>query len=126
MKVKVTQSCSTFSDPYSPWNSPGQNTGVSNLSLLQWIFLTQELNQDLLHYRWILYQLSYQGNPEFSESKSLMPRYTVEVPRSPFQSLVIFLLQLLQISFCPSEWSLRFASFLASMTHEEPRNHGQA
>ena len=126
MKVKVTQSCSTFSDPYSPWNSPGQNTGVSNLSLLQWIFLTQELNQDLLLYRWILYQLSYQGNPEFSESKSLMPRYTVEVPRSPFQSLVIFLLQLLQISFCPSEWSLRFASFLASMTHEEPRNHGQA
>ena len=26
----------------SPWNSPGQNTGVDSLSLLQWIFLTQE------------------------------------------------------------------------------------
>ena len=25
---------------YSPWNSPGQNTGVGNLSLLQGIFLT--------------------------------------------------------------------------------------
>ena len=44
---------------YSPWNSPGQNTGVGSLSLLQGIFLTQELNQGLLHCRWILYQLSY-------------------------------------------------------------------
>ena len=44
---------------YSPWNSPGQNTGVGSLSLLQWIFLTQELNQGPLHYGWVLYQLSY-------------------------------------------------------------------
>ena len=33
------------------------------LSLLQGIFLTQELNWGLLHCRWILYQLSYQGSP---------------------------------------------------------------
>ena len=45
---------------YSPWNSPGQNTGVGSLSLLQGIFLTQESNQGLLHCRWILYQLNYQ------------------------------------------------------------------
>ena len=45
----------------SPWNSPGQNTGVGNLSLLQGIFLTQELNWGLLHCRQILYQLNYQG-----------------------------------------------------------------
>ena len=32
-------------------------------SLLQGIFLTQELNQGLLHCRQILYQLSYQGSP---------------------------------------------------------------
>ena len=32
-------------------------------SLLQQIFLTQELNQGLLHGRQILYQLSYQGSP---------------------------------------------------------------
>ena len=44
---------------YNPWNSSGQNTGVGNLSLLQGIFLTQESNQGLLHYRQILYQLSY-------------------------------------------------------------------
>ena len=48
---------------YSPWNSPGQNIGVSSLSLLQWIFPTQELNKGLLHCRWILYQLSHQGSP---------------------------------------------------------------
>ena len=28
-------------EPYSPWNSPGQNTGVGGLSLLQGIFLAQ-------------------------------------------------------------------------------------
>ena len=36
-----------------------KNTGVGSLSLLQWIFLTQELNWDLLFCRWVLYQLSY-------------------------------------------------------------------
>ena len=46
---------------YSSWNSPGQNTGVGSLSLLHWIFPTQESNQGLLQYRQILYQLSYQG-----------------------------------------------------------------
>ena len=48
---------------YSPWNSPGQNTEVGSLSLLQEISSTQESNQGLLHYRQILCQLSYQGSP---------------------------------------------------------------
>ena len=39
------------------------NTAVGNLSLLQGIFLTQELNQGLQHCRQIFYQLSYQGSP---------------------------------------------------------------
>ena len=47
---------------YSPWNSLGQNTGVGILSLLQGIFPTQGSKQALLHCRWILYQLSYQGS----------------------------------------------------------------
>ena len=47
---------------YSPY-SPGQNTGVGNLSLLQVIFPTQGSNPGLLHCRQILYQLSYQGSP---------------------------------------------------------------
>ena len=41
-----------------------QNTGVGNLSLLQGIFPTQESNRGLLHCRWILYQLNYQGSPD--------------------------------------------------------------
>ena len=40
-----------------------KNTGVGSLSLCQEIFLTQKLNWDLLHFRQILYQLSYQGSP---------------------------------------------------------------
>ena len=35
---------------------------MGSLSFLQWIFLTEELNQGLLHCRQILYQLSYQGS----------------------------------------------------------------
>ena len=64
-KVKVTQLCPTLwpNGLYSPWNSPGQNTGVGSRSLLQCIFLTQELNCSLLHCRQIPYQLSYQGSP---------------------------------------------------------------
>ena len=64
-----SESCSVMSDSlrahglYSPWNSPGQNTGVGSLSLLQGIFLTQESNWGVLHCRQILYQLSYQGSP---------------------------------------------------------------
>ena len=46
---------------YNPWNSPGQNSGVGSLSLLREIFSTQGSNPDLLHYRQILYQLSYEG-----------------------------------------------------------------
>ena len=48
--------------PAEPQGKP-KNTGVGILSLLQGIFLTQELNQGLLHCRQILYQLSYQGSP---------------------------------------------------------------
>ena len=40
-----------------------KNTGMGSLSLLQGIFPAQESNQDLLHCRQILYQLSYQGIP---------------------------------------------------------------
>ena len=53
--------------PYSPWNSPGQNTRVGSLSLLQGIFPTQGSNPGLLHCRWILYQLSYKGSPRILE-----------------------------------------------------------
>ena len=46
----------------SPWNSPGQNTGVGSLFFLQGIFPTQESYSGLPHCRQILYQLSYKGS----------------------------------------------------------------
>ena len=68
-----SESYSVFSDSlwphrlYSPWNSPGQNTGVGNLSLLQGIFPTQGSNPGLPHCRQILYQLSHKGSPRMLE-----------------------------------------------------------
>ena len=48
-----------------PAEPPGKpkNTGVGSLSLLQGTFPTQGSNQGLLHFRWILSQLNYQGSP---------------------------------------------------------------
>ena len=63
-KMKVAQSCLTLCDAlalYSPWFSPGQETGVGSRSLLQGVFPTQGSNPHLPHCRWILYQLNHQG-----------------------------------------------------------------
>ena len=66
-KVKFAQSCPTLQPcgQYSSWNSPGQNTGVGSLSLLQGIFPTQGSNPGLQHCRQILYQLTHRGRPKF-------------------------------------------------------------
>ena len=48
---------------HSPWNPPGQNTGVGSLSLLQGIFPPQRSNPGLPHCGWILNQLSHQKSP---------------------------------------------------------------
>ena len=78
---------------YSPWNSPGQNTGVGSHSL-QGIFLTQGSNPGLIHCRWILYQLSYQGSPRILEwvadpfsSGSSQPRNQLGSPALQADSL---------------------------------------
>ena len=44
-------------------NSPGLNTGVGSLSLLQGIFPIQGSNLGFPHCRWILYHLSHKGSP---------------------------------------------------------------
>ena len=68
-----SEACSVVSNSlqlhglYSPWNSPGQNTGVGSLSLLQRIFPTQGLNPGLPHCRQILYQLSHKESPRILE-----------------------------------------------------------
>ena len=53
--------------PHSPWNFPGQNTGMGSFSLLQGIFPMQGSNPVLLHYKWILYQLSHKGSQRILE-----------------------------------------------------------
>ena len=81
--MKVIQSCLTLQPHglYSPWTSPGWNTGVGSLSRLHGIFLTQGLNPGLPRCRWILYQLSHKGYPRILEwvaypfsSRSSQPR----------------------------------------------------
>ena len=64
--------CSVVSDFVTPWarlpgsfvlgDSPSKTTREGCHALLQGIFPTQELNQGLLHFRQILYQLCYQGS----------------------------------------------------------------
>ena len=51
---------------YSPWNSPGQNTGVGSLSCLQGIFTTQTSNPGVPHCRRIL-PAEPQGRPRILE-----------------------------------------------------------
>ena len=48
-------------------DSPGKNPGVSCHALLQEIFPIQISDPGLLHCRWILYCLSYQGSPRMLE-----------------------------------------------------------
>ena len=60
--------CLTLCNPMDcPWNSPGQNTEVGSLSILQGIFPTQRSNPGLLHCRQSLYQLSHKGSPRILE-----------------------------------------------------------
>jgi len=49
------------------WDSPGWNTGVGSLSLLQEILPTQGSNPGLPCCGQILYQLSHQGSPRILE-----------------------------------------------------------
>ena len=87
-----SESCSVVSDSlqphglYSPWNFPGQNTGVGSLSCLPGIFPAQGLKPGLLHCRRILYQLSHKGSPRILEwvvypfsSRSSWPRNRTRV-----------------------------------------------
>ena len=60
--------------PAEPQGKP-KNTGEGSLSLLQQIFPTQKSNWGLLHCRWILYKLSYQGSPICARSCARLSPY---------------------------------------------------
>ena len=49
---------------YCPWSSPGWNTEVGSLSLLQGIFPAHGSDLGLPPCRWILYHLSHKGSHE--------------------------------------------------------------
>ena len=65
------------------WSSPGQNTGVGSLSLLQGIFPTQGSNSGLPHCGQILYQLSHKGSPRILEWVAVPVSRGSSQPRSP-------------------------------------------
>ena len=124
---------------YSPWNSPGQNTGVvafpfsrdlpnpgteprsptlqvdslpaepqgkpkntgvGSLSLPQLIFLTQELNQSLLHCSRILYQLSYSVQFSLSVMSDSLRPHESQHARPPCPSPT----PRVHPNSCPSSW----------------------
>ena len=60
--IKHRSSTSQMDSLPSEPSGKTNKTGVGSLSLLQGIFPIQEANRGLLHCRWILYQLSNQGN----------------------------------------------------------------
>ena len=75
---------------HSPWNSPGQNTGMGSLSFLQGIFPNQGSNPGLPHCRQILYSLSHQGSPMWSiKQLEISVKWAVRVKYSlDFEDLV--------------------------------------
>ena len=80
---------------YSPWNSPGRNTGVGSCFLLQGIFPTQGSNPHLPHCRWNLHRMSHQGS-------------AIKKEACLFTGCFCFLSHPLPLSFCDSLWlSLR-------------------
>ena len=68
------------------WKSPGQNTGVSSLSLLQGLFPTQRLNPGLPHFRQILYPLSHKENPKILVGYQIPSPVDFPNPRIELQS----------------------------------------
>ena len=67
-----------FATPWrSPWNSAGQNIGVSSCSLLQGIFPTEGSNPGLPHSQNILNHLSHQGSPDKYLTKLVPKTHTV-------------------------------------------------
>ena len=82
-KVKVAQSCLTLCNPMncSPWNSPGQNTGVGTCSLLQGYLPNLGIEPRPPTLQVNFYQLNQKGSPRILEwvaypfpSRSSQPR----------------------------------------------------
>ena len=79
---------------YSPWNSPGQNTGRGSPSFLQGIFPTQGSNPGILHCRQILYQLSHKGSQEYWSGWSIPSPVDLPNPEIQLNEINYLALQL--------------------------------
>ena len=121
--------CLWHRGPYSSWNSPGQNTGVSSLSLLQGIFPTQGSNPGLPHCRQILYQLSHKRSPRILEWVPYPFSRGSSCPRNHW-GLLHCMQILYQLSYQGvSEWekSLSHVQLFATpwtVTHQAPPSMG--
>ena len=119
-KWSESRSCSVVSDSLQPhglhsaWNSPGQNTGVDSLSLLQGIFPTQGWNPGLPHCRWLLYQLSHRG---ILFASNLILRYDV------FRVITLRgrEIQFVEYLLCARYYSRCFIWFLWHNVHEKSK-----
>ena len=104
---------------YSPWTSPGQNTGMGSHSLLQQISPTQESNPGLPLCTWILYPLSHQGSPRILEwvvypfsSRSSWPRNQTGVSCIAGRFFTSWATFILPLTYCvTSEKSLYFSVY---------------
>ena len=122
---------------YSPWNSPGQNTRVGRLLLLQEIFPIQGSNPDLPHCRWILYQLNHQGSPRILEwvaylfsGGSSQPRNWTRSPALQVNSLPTELSgKHLHQYICRFKWKVFLKKILfssLSLSMQQKQNSGSA
>ena len=105
--------------PAKPPEKP-KNTRVGSLSLLQGIFPTQESNRGLLHCRWLLCQLSYEGSPRIMSGSPpncnlkscLLGEHTTQDP-SPTESPDLLLRRDCPALFKSGCWSAQFGDVCA-------------
>ena len=91
---------------YSPWNSPGQNTGAGSLSLLQGIFPSQGSNPGLSNFKLILYQLSHKGSPRILEWVAYPFSRRIFLTKESNQGILYYRRILYQLSYqgSPDTW----------------------
>ena len=88
---------------YNPRNSPGQNTGMGSLSLLQGIFSTQRSNPSLPHRRFFL---CHNGSPRILEWVAYPFSSRSSQPRESDQGLLLCRQILYQLSYQGSPSSI--------------------
>ena len=92
---------------YSPWNSPGQNTGMGSLSILQGMSPTQRSNPALLPCRWILYQLSHKGSLRIMGVGRLSLLQGISATQESNKGLLTCRQILYQLSYQGSPWQMK-------------------